>query len=76
MREGLRMVLSSTQGIEIVGEAQTGDEAVAQSCRLAPDVILMDLNMTGKGHVSHILAKLGVKNRAQVALYAARYKDK
>ena len=193
MREGLRTVLSPAQGIEIVGEAQTGDEAVAQSCRLAPDVILMDLNLTGtdgiaatreilrgqpgikivgltarleddrvveavqagaigiwikdvdlddllrvirsayagerpihpaamekliqarrastidrlstrerdvftwlgkglsnrdiarrlalseatvKGHVSHILAKLGVKNRAQVALYTARYKDK
>ena len=31
---------------------------------------------TVKGHVSHILAKLGLKNRAQLALYAERSKDK
>jgi len=45
MREGLRTVLSSAQDIDVVGEARTGRDAVAQAGRLAPDVILMDLNM-------------------------------
>ena len=45
MREGLRTVLSAAQGIDIVGEARTGQDAVAQARALQPDLILMDLNM-------------------------------
>jgi DNA-binding NarL/FixJ family response regulator len=43
-REGLRTVLSM-QGIDVVGEAANGDEAVELAERLAPDVVLMDLRM-------------------------------
>jgi DNA-binding NarL/FixJ family response regulator len=43
-REGLRTVLS-VQGIDVVGEAANGDEAVKLAERLAPDVVLMDLRM-------------------------------
>ena len=46
-REGVRKMLSVAQDIEIVGEATTGDEAVAQALALQPDVILMDLKMPG-----------------------------
>ena len=39
---------SATQpGLELVGEAGTGDDAVAQALELQPDVVLMDLNMPG-----------------------------
>jgi len=51
MREGLRTVLSATQGIEIVGEARTGQQAIEQARRLSPDVILMDLKMPGMNGV-------------------------
>lgn len=44
-REGLTAILTNAQDIEVVGEAGTGREAVAQAERLAPDVILMDINM-------------------------------
>ena len=43
-REGLRTVLS-VQGIDVVGEAANGDDAVKLAERLAPDVVLMDLRM-------------------------------
>jgi len=43
-REGLRTVLS-LQGIDVVGEAANGEEAVKLAERLAPDVVLMDLRM-------------------------------
>ena len=46
-REGVRKMLSVAQDIEIVGEATSGDEAVAQALALQPDVILMDLKMPG-----------------------------
>ena len=47
MREGLRAFLALQHGLEIVGEASDGEEALAQADRLRPDVILMDLVMPG-----------------------------
>ncbi len=44
-REGLRALFSATPGIEIVGEAATGEETVALAKELLPDIILMDINM-------------------------------
>jgi DNA-binding NarL/FixJ family response regulator len=46
-REGVRTMLSVATGIEIVGEAASGDETIRQVERLQPDVILMDLKMPG-----------------------------
>jgi DNA-binding NarL/FixJ family response regulator len=45
VREGLRTYLALQDGIEIVGEAADGEEAVARAEELTPDVILMDLVM-------------------------------
>src|SRR5919204_4174314 len=47
-RDGLRSLLEA-RGIDVVGEARTGREAVDQSRRLRPDVVLMDLNMPELG---------------------------
>jgi two-component system, NarL family, response regulator LiaR len=45
VREGLRTFLALQEGIEVVGEAADGREALAAEARLSPDVILMDLVM-------------------------------
>ena len=45
VRTGLRMVLAAEAGIEVVGEARTGQEAIDLAGRLAPDVVLMDIRM-------------------------------
>ena len=45
VREGLRMILESEPGIEVVGEAADGKEALAEARRLDPDVVLMDVRM-------------------------------
>jgi DNA-binding NarL/FixJ family response regulator len=47
VREGLRNFLALQDGMEIVGEASDGNEAIDQAQRLEPDVILMDLVMPG-----------------------------
>jgi NarL family two-component system response regulator LiaR len=47
VREGLRNFLALQDGLEIVGEACDGNEAIEQAQRLEPDVILMDLVMPG-----------------------------
>lgn len=44
-RTGLRALLDSVPDTEVVGEAETGTEAVAQARTLTPDVVVMDLNM-------------------------------
>src|SRR5260370_2337457 len=46
-RYGLRALLSAEPTTEVVGEATTGEEAIAQALSLQPDVILMDVNMPG-----------------------------
>ena len=55
VRKGLSSLLSSDKyGIEVVGEASNGNEAVDLSEQLQPDVILMDLLMPGKSGLEAI----------------------
>ncbi|MFG2549634.1 response regulator [Streptomyces sp. NPDC048581] len=48
VRAGLLALLDSAPDIEVVGEAGTGEEALALAAKLAPDVVLMDLQL-GEG---------------------------
>jgi two-component system response regulator NreC len=45
VRSGLRMLLEAQPGIEIVGEAETGSEALKKVKSLRPDIVLMDITM-------------------------------
>ncbi|GAA2656774.1 response regulator transcription factor [Streptomyces lunalinharesii] len=45
VRAGLRALLSADPGIEVVGEAATGEEALAVAAQRRPDVVLMDLSL-------------------------------
>lgn len=45
--DGLRRILSLDKRFEVVGEAQDGRQAVEQSIKLQPDVLLLDLRMPG-----------------------------
>ncbi len=45
VREGLRAVLEADGGIEVVGEAENGPQAVKLCQRLSPDLVLMDVRM-------------------------------
>ena len=44
-RSGLATLLSATDGVEVVGEASSGREAIESARALAPDVVVMDLQM-------------------------------
>ena len=46
-RDGIRALLEATPGMEVVGEATTGDDVVLCAEQLHPDVILMDVQMPG-----------------------------
>lgn len=47
VRTGIRMILSGQTGIEVIGEADSGDVALPQIRRLKPDVVLCDLHLPG-----------------------------
>jgi DNA-binding NarL/FixJ family response regulator len=66
VRAGLRGMLAAEPGIEVIGEAGSGEEAVVICQAQHPDVVLMDLRMPGGGGVSAI-ARLGsVRPRTRV----------
>ena len=46
-RDGLRLLLGSLPGLEVVGTAADGLEAVARAAELEPDVVVMDLQVPG-----------------------------
>jgi two-component system invasion response regulator UvrY len=47
VRVGMRMILSAQTDIEVVGEADNGEEALPQIRRMKPDVVLCDLHLPG-----------------------------
>lgn len=48
----LRLCLSQTPGVEVVGEAANGDEAVELVAELKPDLVLLDIQMPGRSGVA------------------------
>lgn len=50
-REGLRTILGRYDDIAVVGEGATMKDAIAESCRLKPDVVLMDVRLSGESGV-------------------------
>jgi two-component system invasion response regulator UvrY len=47
VRAGMRMILSGETDIEVVGEAECGEDALPQIRKLMPDVVLCDLHLPG-----------------------------
>lgn len=60
VREGLCAILESADGITVVGQAGSGEEAVTQAAALKPDIVLLDLrmgDMDGVAATGHILRR-------------------
>jgi DNA-binding NarL/FixJ family response regulator len=68
VRDGIRGMLSGASGIEVVGEAPGGAEAVELAASLRPDVVLMDLRMPGVDGVAAIreIVARGLESRVLV----------
>jgi len=49
--DGLALLLDSVEGIDVVGETTSGEQAVSLADELRPDVVLMDVEMPGIGGV-------------------------
>jgi DNA-binding NarL/FixJ family response regulator len=72
-RDGLKAVINLQTDMEVVGEAQDGEKAVAMTRELLPDVILMDVKMPGMDGAeatSRILAELPGMKILALSIYA------
>jgi DNA-binding NarL/FixJ family response regulator len=68
-RAGLRSLLSGERGLEVVGEAGNGREALALCRRLVPDLVLMDVRMPDMDGLAVTQAIKRETNRTSVVLF-------
>ena len=46
-RQAARMVVDATDGFEVIGESETGEDSIEKARSLEPDLVLMDVNLPG-----------------------------
>ena len=71
-RDGLKLVINHQADMEVVGEAEDGDKAIALTRELLPDVILMDVKMPvmdGAEATSRILAEMPAMKILALSIY-------
>ena len=68
LRMGFRLVLQAQDGLEVIGEAGDGAEAVALARELQPDVVLMDVRMPGMDGVDATRALVDGGSRSHVII--------
>jgi DNA-binding NarL/FixJ family response regulator len=76
VRDGLRGMCDAAPDFDVVGEAGNGPEAVRLAQRLDPDVVLMDLRMSGGGGVEAITELTRRKARAHVLVLTTYDNDR
>ena len=76
VRKGLTALLSAEKyGVEVIGEASNGDEAVQKAEQLEPDVILMDLVMPGKSGIEAIVEIRQLQPHARIVVLTSYADD-
>ena len=75
VREGLRTFLQLQDGVEVIGEAADGEQAVHRAVELDPDVILMDLVMPKLDGVSAMRALRARAPRSRVLVLTSFLDD-
>ncbi|NBN92693.1 MAG: DNA-binding response regulator [Betaproteobacteria bacterium] len=71
VRMGFRLLLQGTHDIEVVGEAETGEDAVKRFVELRPDVLVMDLSMPGMGGLEAVTRVLAKDPAARILILSA-----
>jgi NarL family two-component system response regulator LiaR len=75
VRQGVRFYLDAQEDIAVVGEAESGEEAVRLTAELVPDVVLMDLVMSGMGGVTATRHIREASPRSRVVVLTSYHDD-
>jgi two-component system, NarL family, response regulator LiaR len=75
VRNGVRSYLETVPDFQVVGEACSGEEAIAQVTELIPDVVLMDLIMPGLDGVETTRRIKKISPRTQVVVLTSYHED-
>jgi DNA-binding NarL/FixJ family response regulator len=75
VRSGIVALLGAADGIDVVGQAEDGSQAVAQAATLSPDVVLMDLRMPVLGGSEATAAILAADPRIRVLVLTTYESD-
>jgi len=75
VRQGLRAYLDAQPDLVVVGEASSGDEAVEAATEFLPDVMLLDLVMSGMGGVEAARRVKSVTPRTQIVVLTSYHQD-
>jgi two-component system invasion response regulator UvrY len=70
VRMGFRMLLADAQ-VEVVAEADTGEQACADYARVRPDVVVMDLSMPGMGGLEAVRRLIAQDPKARILALSA-----
>ena len=76
VRYGLSSILQVDSTVEVVGEADNGEAAIAKAAELKPDLVLMDLNMPGMDGVTAIPKIHAVAPRTKILVLTAYTEDR
>lgn len=67
LRSGLRLLLDSNSDMTVVGEAESGEEAIEKVKEINPDIVLLDISMPGMGGIQ-ALQKIKQISEAKVLM--------
>ncbi len=71
VRMGIVRMLADIEGYQVVGDAKSGEEAVAKARTLLPDVVLMDVKMPGMGGLEATKKLLAAKPSIKIIAVTA-----
>lgn len=74
VRMGFKLLLQGSEDIDVIGEAQSGEDAIKQFQELAPDVLVLDISMPGIGGLETI-ARVLAKAPQQKILVLSAHED-
>lgn len=75
LRTGLATILSTEPGLEVVGEASNGHEAIEQARQLDPDVVCMDVQMPDMDGIEATRALVNSEVRAGILILTTFNRD-